>query len=83
MREWQEIHHTVVLVNRHILMVCFHSSMELSHREDYAFGIARCTTGIEDIGNIVHRSVLLALLYLGLTSQALAQLQEVGERHDR
>ena len=55
----QEVHDTVLLTHRHTLVVGLEGSMELSMRQDDALGIARSTTGIEDVGDIVVRGLLL------------------------
>ena len=68
----KEVHHTVVLTDRHALVVGLEGSMILSVRQDDALGIACGTAGVQDIGDIVERSFLLQSLYLRLTGQVLA-----------
>ena len=55
--------------------------MILSTGEDNALRVACGATGIEDVGDIIHRCLLLDTLHLRLTGQALAQLHEGLETH--
>ena len=75
----QEVHHAIILANRHTLIVSNHSGMELSVGQDDTLGIASSTTGIENIGDVIIGGLSLQLLHLRLSWQVLAQLQEIGE----
>ena len=55
----QEVHDTVLLTNRNALVISLKGCMELSMRQDDTLGIACSTTGIEDVGDIVVRGLLL------------------------
>ena len=75
----QEVHHTVVLIDRHALAISLKGGMELRMRQDDTLGVTCGTAGIEDVGNVVERCLLLAHLHLRLARQVLAKLQEVAE----
>ena len=72
MRIRQEIHHTVVLIDRHTLVVCLKGGMEHPVGKDDTLGVARGATGIKDVGDIVERSLFLTHFHLRLTGQVLA-----------
>ena len=79
MRIRQEVHDAVVFVDRHTLAVGHYGGVELSMRQDDTFRVARCTAGIEDVGNVIIGSFLLQFLHFRLTGQILAQFQEIAE----
>ena len=75
----QEVHDTVLFTYRHTLVVGLKGCMELSMRQDDTLGISCCTTGVQDVGNIVEGGLLLQFLHFGLTGQVLTEFQEVVE----
>ena len=75
----QEIHDAVVLVHGYALAVGLKGSMELAVSQYDALRVARRTTGIQDVGNVVVRSLLLQPVHLRLARHVLAQLEEVAE----
>ena len=77
----QEIEHTVVLSHRHTFIIGLHRSVVLATGEDDTLRVARRTTGIEDVGDIVHRSRSRQGIHFRLSRQILTQLQEVVEIH--
>ena len=77
----QEVQHAVFLAHRHTLVISLHGSIILATGQDDALRVARRTTSIEDIGDIVHRRLLRQGIHLRLTRQVLTQLQEVIEIH--
>ena len=75
----QEVHNTIIFRYRHTLAIGDHRSIKLAVGQDDTFRVACSSTGIEDIGDIVERCLLLQLLHLNLTWQALTQFQKVAE----
>ena len=56
--------------------------MILATRQDDTFRVARSTTGIKDVSDIVHAGRSLNSIHLRLTGEVLTHLQEVIEVHD-
>ena len=81
MGKGQEIQHTVTLSHGHTLIIGLHGSMILSTSQDNALRIARSTTGIENIGNVIHRCLSLQFLHLRLSGQIISQFQEILKIH--
>ena len=79
MGEWKEINDTVLFGNRNALIVCLQSSIILAIGKHHALAISGCSTGIEDISQIIHTCLFVEFLYLRLTRKILSQLQEVLE----
>jgi len=77
MSEWKEINDTILFGNRHALIVCLQCSIILTVFQHHALTVSRCTTGIEDISQIIHTSLLVEFLHFCLTRKILSQLQEV------
>ena len=53
MRIRQEVHHAVFLIDRHTFSISDESGMELRMRQDDTLRLARRTTRIEDIGDVI------------------------------
>jgi acetylornithine deacetylase len=70
---------TVLFGNRNALVVCLQSSIILAIGQHHALAISRCSTGIEDISQVIHTSLLVEFLHFCLTRKILTQLQEVLE----
>ena len=79
MGEWKEIDDTVLFGNRNALIVCLQSSIILAIGQHHALAISSCSTGIEDISQVIHTCLLVEFLYFRLTRKILSQLQEVLE----
>ena len=79
--EGQEVQHAVVLTHWHTLIVGLHSGVVLAAGQDDALRVARRTTGVEHVGNVVHRGLRLQGLHLRLPGQVLGLLQQVVEVH--
>ena len=79
MGEWKEINDTVLFGNRNALIVCLQSSIILAIGQHHALAISRCSTGIEDISQVIHTCLLVEFLHFCLTRKILTQLQEVLE----
>ena len=75
----QEVHDAVVIVDRHALAISHHGSIKLAVSQDDALRITRRTTGIENVGDIVERGLLLQSLHFNLSGQVLAQFHEIAE----
>ena len=79
MGKWKKIDDPVLIGNRHAFVVCLQSSIILAIGQHHALTVARCSTGIEDINQVIHTCLLVEFLYLRLTRKILTQLQEVLE----
>ena len=79
MGEWKEIYDTILFGNRNALIVCLQSSIILAIGQHHALAISSCSTGIEDISQVIHTCLLVEFLYLRLTRKILTQLQKVLE----
>ena len=79
MGEWKEVDDAVLVGNRHTFVVCLQSSIILAIGQHHALAIARCSTGIEDINQVIHTCLLIEFLHFCLTRKILSQLQEVLE----
>ena len=79
MGEWKEVDDTILFGNRNALIVCLQSSIILAIGQHHALAISSCSTGIEDISQVIHTCLLVEFLYLRLTRKILSQLQEVLE----
>ena len=73
----QEAHHAILLTDWHTLVVGNHGRIVLAVCQDDALRVACRATGIDDVANIVHRSLVPELLHLRLTWQILAQRDEI------
>ena len=78
-RDWKEIHHTVVLSNWHALVVCLESGMILAVSEHDTFRLSCCSTCIEDVCQIVPIGLTPKHLHLALSREVGSQLQELIE----
>ena len=79
MGEWKEIDDAVLVCNRHTLVVCLQSCIILTIGQHHALTVARCSTGIKDINQVIHTCLLVEFLHFCLTRKILSQLQEVLE----
>jgi len=79
MGEWKEIDDTILIRNRHTLIVCLQSCRILTIGQHNTLAVACCSTGIKDISQIIHICLLVEFLHFGLTRKILTQLQEVLE----
>ena len=79
MSEWKEINDTILFGNRHALIVCLQCSCILTIGQHHTLTVSSCSTGIEDISQVIHTCLLVEFLYLRLTRKILTQLQEVLE----
>ena len=79
MGKWKEVDDAVLFGNRHAFVVCLQSSIILAISQHHALTVARCSTGIEDISQVIHTSLLVEFLHFCLTRKILTQLQEVLE----
>ena len=79
MGEWKEVDDTVLVGNRNALIVCLQSRIILAIGQHHALAISSCSTGIEDISQVIHTCLFVEFLYLRLTRKILSQLQEVLE----
>ena len=79
MGEWKEIYDTILFGNRNALIVCLQSSIILAIGQHHTLTVASCSTGIEDISQVIHTCLLVEFLYLRLTRKILTQLQKVLE----
>ena len=79
MSKGQEIEHTVVAGHGHTLVVGNHGCIILSAGEYDAFGVTGGSAGVENVGYVVHRCLLLARQHLTLARQSVAKTQEIVE----
>ena len=79
MGEWQEVDGAVLVVDGHAPLVGFQSCTILSVGEDDTFALARRTTGVEDVADVVVAGLSPQFLHLRLSWQVLAELDEVAE----
>ena len=77
MGKGEEAHHAILLTDGHTLVVGRHGCVVLTIGKDDALRVACGATGIDDVANIVHRSLVPELLHLRLTRQILAQRNEI------
>ena len=75
----QEVHDAVILIDRHTLAIGNYGGIKLSVGQNNTFRITCCTTGIENIGDIIEGSFLLQPFHLNLSGQILTQLDEIAE----
>ena len=79
MGKWKEVDDAVLFGNRHAFVVCLQSSIILAISQHHALTVARCSTGIEDISQVIHTCLLVEFLHFCLTRKILTQLQKVLE----
>ena len=79
MGEWKEIDDSILVGNRHTLIVGLQCSCILTIGQHYALAVTGSSTGIKDISQIIHICLLVEFLHFGLTRKILTQLQEVLE----
>ena len=77
--ERKEVDDTILLRDRHTLIVGLQGCMILSVGEHHALAVAGGTAGIEDVRQVVHRGLLIEFLHLRLAWQVLTQLDKVLE----
>ena len=77
MGEWKEVDDTVLAGDSHTLLVCLQGSIILTVGQHHALAVAGSSTGIEDVSQIIHTSLLVEFLDFGLARKILTQLQEV------
>ena len=77
MGEWKEIYDTILFGNWHALIVGLQCGCILTIGQHHALAVAGSSTGIEDVSQIIHTSLLVEFLHFGLAWKILTQLQEV------
>ena len=73
----KEIHDSVLLSNRHTLVVSLKGGMILSVGQHDSFRVACGSAGIKDISQVIETGLLIQSLDLRLAWKALAQFQEI------
>mgnify|MGYP007094728292 CR=1 FL=1 len=79
MGERQEVDGAVLVVDRHALLVGCQACAVLPIGEDDTLALARRTTGVEDVADVVVAGLSPQLLHFRLSRQVLAELDEVAE----
>ena len=79
MCERQKVDDTILVCNRDTLIIRLNSSIILSVCKHHSLAITSSTTGIEDICQIIHISLLIKFLHFSLARKILTQLDEILE----